>query len=102
MSKYIVSVPLFLLLVFGFVPVIILFNAWTITMLWKWFVIPGFHAQPLSMSVAFGLSVLIGMFTNNKTYSEVKDKKELTTAIGQLIGKLFGPLLMGYIGSFFV
>lgn len=79
------------------VPVVLL-RAWVITMLWAWYIVPGFGAAPLRMSIAFGLSVLVAMLAP-KSDSEKKSFPVvvLLSFLNQLI-----PLLIGWVGSFFV
>lgn len=77
----------------------ILLRAWVITMLWEWYIVPGFGAQPLRMSIAFGLSALVAMMTPS-----FHGKDDRTMAV-KLSMPFFGPLmslLIGWIGSFFV
>ena len=38
-----------------------LVEAWAATVLWRWYIIPAFHAGPLSLKTAIGLSLLAGM-----------------------------------------
>lgn len=38
------------------------YRAWAITLVWAWFIVPGFGAAPLALPVAFGLTILHGFF----------------------------------------
>lgn len=81
------------------VPVVLL-RSWVITMLWGWYIVPGFNVAPLRMSVAFGLSTIVVMLSPKRN-----SKKENETfgmlATDALLNQLF-PLLVGWMGSFFV
>ena len=58
---------------------IILSSIWrgyVLSILWGWFVSPVFHIAQISIALAIGLSLVIGMFTYQSSSSESKDKKE--------------------------
>lgn len=81
------------------VPVLLL-RMWVITMLWAWYVVPGFNVAPLRMSIAFGLSTIVVML------SPKRDSDKSGVPLGQMatesvINQLF-PLAIGWAGSFFV
>jgi hypothetical protein len=85
------------------IPLLAIYHGWILTILWGWFVVPTFHLPELSIAVAIGLSLIVGMF---KSYS-VGDNKNLTTedklvgAVVTLVGPLL-TLLFGYIVHLFM
>lgn len=88
---------------FLFVAWIVLFlllRMWVITMLWAWYIVPGFNVAPLRMSIAFGLSTIVVMLSPKRN----SDKSGLplgALATEAFINQLF-PLVIGWAGSFFV
>lgn len=69
-------------------------RAYVIAQLWSWFVAPAFHLPEISLSTAFGLSLLASVFLPTP---EPPDTKGLDTAekIGVIVGLFLGQLL-GY------
>lgn len=94
----IIMVFTILLAFFLVVPVYVL-NAWVITKLWGWYVVPAFGLQPLRMIYAFGLSVLAGMFRTGY-YGE--DNRAPTLKIAAALSIPVAALLLGWIGTFFM
>ena len=74
-----IAAKLFLLVVLGipgFATLIALAAVWrgyVLSVLWGWFMVPGFGVGPLSIPLAIGLSMLIGMLTNHRTMKETED-----------------------------
>jgi disulfide bond formation protein DsbB len=67
--------------------------------LWTWFVVPTFGLVPLKMPVAFGLALLVGLWTRQliKGHKEDRPAKD---QIAEVIGQLSTPwfvLLCGYV-----
>lgn len=87
-----------LLLAAWVVPAVLL-RAWVITMLWGWYLIPGFGLQPLRMSIAFGLSILAAMMT--PSYHGKDDRSISVKLLMPFVGSL-SSLMAGWIGSFFL
>lgn len=79
---------------------VILLRAWVITMLWAWYIVPGFNVAPLRISIAFGLSTLVAMLTPGK--DAVKEKKTFATLVVMSFFNQLIPLAFGLVGSFFV
>ncbi len=65
------------LAVVGFLAMLILSPIWTgfvLSVLWAWFIIPVFHVRPISIVLAIGLSLVMGMFMSR--YSPTEDGEE--------------------------
>jgi len=93
----------FLLIIMGlpaFAALIALAAAWrgyVLSILWGWFVVPGFGAQPISVPLAIGLSMLIGMVTNHRSMTEAQDPEKKWMPLWALT---LGPLVvldMGWV-----
>jgi hypothetical protein len=54
-----------------------MWSGYVLSVMWEWFVVPVFHAPQMSVAVAIGLSMLIGMLTRNP---QEESKKETDTA----------------------
>jgi hypothetical protein len=95
---------LFLLsLVFG----AFFYGAFTLTMLWHWFVVPTFHAPALGIAQAIGLSLFVGYFKGNLVKKDTKKEGQDTYEhIGQKIGEMYirltAVLAIGFVVSIFV
>ena len=81
-------------------------NGWVLSILWSWFVIPVLHLQELSIPLAIGFSLVVGMLTKTPYSSTDKEKKTTNELIMQLLAIAFGTplftLLLGYIIKLFL
>lgn len=75
-------------------------RGWVMTVLWSWFVVPTFHLPELSIPVAIGLSLMIGMFIAKRISAEKSEqKKSSSELVGEILGVGFGgPLLVLFFG----
>ncbi len=80
------------------IPVILL-RSWVTTMLWAWYIVPGFNVPPIRMSIAFGVMLLIHFVVPRVPSDE---KKPLPEMIGWSIAQPLFSLTLGWVGSFFV
>ena len=103
-----------ILKVFGSVAVIVgvllalpattLWRAYVMTVLWTWFIVPQFGAEPLGMVSAIGLS-LVGfvLFSHASKSQTANSEKSSAAKIGDFIGQAFlAPglaLLVGLIAK---
>lgn len=74
-------------------------NAFVISTLWGWYIVPHFNAQPLPLAIAFG----IGLLTNYLIHHSYREQQG--TSNQRLAYSIMLPisvLLFGWIGSFFV
>jgi hypothetical protein len=79
-----------------------LFQAFCISTLWGWFVVPVFHVAEISVVIAFGISMLISIFQDPT--QQYKDK-DWTEIIGIMVGRAVGlgfALLLGWVLHFYV
>lgn len=86
-----------------FASIIALYGAWAGAFvsvhLWLWFVVPTFGLAPLKMSAAFGIALLVGLWTHHH-HTGHKDERSGKEKISEAIGLLIGPwfvLLCGYV-----
>jgi hypothetical protein len=79
-----------------------IWNAFVLKMLWGWFVAPIFHLPTLTIPVAIGISLIVGILTYQIDYS--KEYQEVPP-IGKLIIDLaFGLMFLGigFVASRFI
>jgi disulfide bond formation protein DsbB len=86
-----------------FLTLMMLYGAWAGAFvsvhLWTWFVVPTFGLAPLKMPTAFGLALLVGLWTHRYTTGH-KDERSWKEKGAEAIGHLIGPwfvLLCGYV-----
>jgi len=84
-------------IVFGFACGIC--QAWVLCKLWIWFIVPQFHLSPLSLKMAYALTMVAHLI---RPVASPEYKDESTTAqIGRMLGTcVFVPLVMLLIGWF--
>lgn len=58
-------------------PLSTLLNAWVLLTLWAWFVVPTFHALPLTVPQAAGLGLLASWLRMEAPKGEAKDSRPL-------------------------
>jgi hypothetical protein len=85
-----------------------LLRGWALSVLWGWFVVPFFHLPPLSIVLAIGLGLVVGMFkgnTNTDIYNKETNKTDWTKTLTLCAGIFLSPLLsvgIGYIVKMFM
>ena len=69
--------------------------------LWSWFIVPQFHIAPLTVPVALGISVIVGLLTTDTT--KAKDNTQ-TSGIMLAVSIMFTSLCwgMGWIYHLFM
>lgn len=79
-------------------PLLIIYSAivhgWVLSKLWLWFLVPIFGLQPLNITQAIGISIIVGFLTHQVDIKKGKDDKV------KLFLVLINPfiiLLFGYI-----
>lgn len=81
-------------------------SGWVLSILWSWFVIPIFNLPNISISMAIGFSLVVGMLTSHSAISNNNNGKETWEIILQLLGKALGEpllfLIIGWIVKMFV
>jgi len=91
------------ILILVFISVLTLYSAWVGAFvsvhLWMWFVVPTFGLAPLKLPIAFGLFLLVNLWSRQHHTSQ-KDERGTKERAVELISLLLNPwvvLLMGYI-----
>jgi hypothetical protein len=85
-----------------------LLRGWALAVLWGWFVVPFFHLPPLSIVLAIGLGLVVGMFkgsVNTNVYNKETNKTDWTKAVTLLAEIFLSPLAavgIGYIVKMFM
>lgn len=72
-----------------------LMRGWTITVLWKWFVVSSFHIQSLGIAQAIGLGMLVSFLTYTSKADLPKEKRSLgRTCVDAILETIVSPLLI--------
>ena len=66
-------------------------RAYVIAQLWSWFIVSALNVPEISMTTAFGFSLLAGLFTNSPTPKS--DGRETGEQVSDLVGAFLGVLL---------
>lgn len=82
-----------------YVAPVVLVNAWVLTKLWDWYLIPGFGVAPLRMVYAYGISLIVRFLCAH--YNGPDDRKWQSKIIIPVIAPFFS-LLLGWIGTFWL
>lgn len=77
----------------------VLLNAFVLTTLWSWFVVPTFGLQGLSMPVAFGLGVILNLHLAPH-FARVAQSKKLDFL--DVLSYPLGALLLGWLATLFM
>ncbi len=88
------------LAVIGFLVTLILSPIWmgyVLSTLWTWFVVPAFHTHPISIALAIGLSLVMGMFMSR--YSPDEEGKEKKHFAYSMVYAFLYPLLALGMGA---
>lgn len=80
--------------------VLVIFNAFVLTALWGWFIVPLLGFPVLTITYAIGLNLVISMFKNNN----IKKEKEYEVFEAFVIGFIRPSLalLLGWIVTLFM
>jgi hypothetical protein len=98
-----------LLCLFG-IPALLVFSAmwrgYVLAVLWGWFFVPYLHAPTISVTVAIGISLIVGFLTHQDFQKKEEDNKDWPKKIGEVVVKsVVGPgfaLLAGWIVTQFL
>lgn len=71
----------------------VIIRAWALVTLWGWFIVPVFVGAPvITMPVAIGISLLVGMFTQHLQDKVADPKKSKTEAFADSLARaIIGP-----------
>lgn len=75
-------------------------NAYVGSTIWAWFIVPTFGLPALTMPQAWGVSLLVSMWTKQIHTCKSADERTTAEKIGEMIGAMIGPwafLLFGWI-----
>jgi ABC-type branched-subunit amino acid transport system permease subunit len=67
---------------------LILLRGWAIQTLWGWFIVPTFGLHPLRIVEAYGISILISLFTHSGGSREKEGEKWWMPVVGGVFGTL--------------
>lgn len=80
-----------------------LWRGFVLATLWAWFMVAGLHLPAISVPLAIGLSLLVGMLTNHRTGNEIEKDRNGFEAIGySCVMSFLYPaftLLIGYVAK---
>ena len=79
-----------LLIVLAFDLVLIFANAWALTLLWEWFIVPSFAVAPLTNLSAIGIALVVSFLTG---YTAPEKGLEFIDAIVQSFMSLIGRFI---------
>lgn len=87
---------------FAFVFGVMMLDAWAITILWKWFVVPIFSLHALSFLQAMGLALIVSFMTNQyNQFKKSTDNKEniyqTISVFSYILLRAPSVVLFGYI-----
>ncbi len=77
------------------------FNGLTLSVLWIWFIVPTFKVPVLSIPVAIGIALIVGLLTARVAKKDNQDAKAKAKDgnHGELIGSSFAtPLMILFVG----
>lgn len=69
------------------------FRGWVLSLVWSWFVVPTFDAPQLSIAIAIGISLLIGMFSRPSPSGSTSTSVKSNSAAQLLFAGLYSILL---------
>ena len=78
----------------------LLLKGYVLSVLWSWFIVPIFGLPVLSLPVAIGICIIIGMFIDNNKDNEAKtvDDDKKTEEIFKSILRFLAPLAALFTG----
>lgn len=93
-------------LFYGLIVILIgsIVNAYVISKLWVWILVPSFELPEITMGMAFGLSVIIGFFRGKSSKSDEDEDvvEKLTKSIVWVFINGAFYLLIGWIAGMFI
>lgn len=89
-----------ILILLALAPWVSIWNGFTLSILWGWFVVPVFGVPPLRIPFAIGISLIVGYLTHQTRKSEDEPETGFIIIFGLLKPAL--ALLIGWIVTWFV
>jgi hypothetical protein len=74
-------------------------QAWILCKLWMWYIVPFFEFKPLTLPIAYGISLIVHFVQN---IVPVKDKRKASEKIVTAIARPVLVLLFGWLGTLFI
>ncbi len=87
------------------VPFGIIWNGYALSIMWTWFVVPAFHAEPLRIPFAIGLAAIAGYMTFQHVDCEKSSdspKEKMISGIALMVVRPAAVLLFGWIVQKFI
>ena len=90
-----------LALIGGFVLIFVgcFVQAWILCKLWGWYIVPFFEFKPLTLPIAYGISLIVHFVQN---IVPVKDERKASEKIVTAIARPVLVLLFGWLGTLFI
>lgn len=66
--------------------------------LWAWFVVPIFGVKALTITQAYGLALIIGLWTHQHFVNTNKDERETSEKVSHWIALLITPWFVLFVG----
>lgn len=77
----------------------LLLDAWVLTKLWGWFVVPTFtSAPPLHLAAAVGISLLVGFVTRTYNFDYKPESEKKKDFAGRLSFTFLSPIVIVLLG----
>ena len=78
------------------IPFYCLLRGWVASILWGWFIVPVFHLPVLGVMQAWGLAIVVSVFTAHST--STTSGKSTLTLFGEYTGAAIAPLFVLLVG----
>lgn len=98
-AAYGLGVVLVLLLASPLFIILILFNAWVLTKLWLWFMVPGFGLPTISYPLAIGLALVVNFLKPGPVDYAKEHDSTPASRFWQILAHPFVTLALGWIAS---
>lgn len=73
-------------------------HGWALVKLWGWFVYPYFDVPMITIPVAIGIALIVGMLAVKSDRIDSSKKQSTEDVIGGLIGNALSPLFVVFVG----
>jgi len=73
-------------------------HGWALMKLWGWFIFPYFDVPMITIPVAIGISLIVGMLAIKPDQINSNEKRSSKDAVAQLIGNMLSPIVVVFIG----
>lgn len=73
-------------------------NAYVGSTLWAWFIVPTFGLSALTLPQAWGISLIVCLWTKQMFTCKSKDERTTAEKIGEVIGVMLWPWVLLFFG----